>query len=160
MLSNRKLFASALLKQNYLCDKIYVLLYQIATFHTAKCGERGGGDALPLWVRVSWNKRRQAEIVTGTKLSKGWLRTTCYQQLCQIWDMLQSSRQLVARFTKSTDLVHVVPTSLTHVFRKKMLQSQWQLVTWSLAHTIQYQICLNDIVMRLIHSLSNLFTKW
>ena len=81
MLSNRKLFASALLKQNYLCDKIYVLLYQIATFHATKCGGRGGG--MPLLSRSAFpethvDKQKLSQVQSCQKDDFVLLVTSCY----------------------------------------------------------------------------------
>ena len=111
----------------------------------------GGGYAPPLWFRDSWNTRRQPDIVTGIQAScnKVVKRMTLHYLSLAVPANLRhasKSRQLVARCIKSTDLVLVVPTSLTHFSRNKLPQSHWQLLTRCLVHTIQYQVCLNDIV--------------
>ena len=78
MLSNRKLFAGALLKQNYLCDKIYVLLYQVATSHAAKYG--GGTPLLSgsAFRETHVDKQKLSQVQSCQKDDFALLATSCY----------------------------------------------------------------------------------
>ena len=73
--------------------------------------------------------RRQTEIVTGIQASCNKVvkrMTLHYMSPAGPTNLRHASksRQLVARYIKSTDCVQVVPTSLTHFSRNKLPQSQ------------------------------------
>ena len=89
----------------------------------------GGHAASRLWFRNSCHIRRQAEIVPDIQAScnKVVKRMTLHYLSPAVPANLRhalKSRQLFARYIKSTDLVQVVPTSLTHFSRNKLPQSQ------------------------------------
>ncbi len=92
-------------------------------------GGGGGGHAFPLWfaIRVTHVDKQKLSEGIQASCNKVVKRMTLHYLSPAVPANLRhasKSRQLVARYIKSTDLLQVVPTSLTHFSRNKLPQSQ------------------------------------